>query len=228
MKKVGVIGGMGPEATVDFYNKIIASTKASCDQEHIPLLIDICPQIPDRSQYLLADGDDPLPVLLNSSQMLIKANVSAICMPCNTAHYFAQAIREQISIPLISIIDCVLDDIKTNYPNTQRIGLLATAGTISSGVYHHAFIEENLKIIPLSDDFQSRVMKIIYSIKSGDKQSVITDFQSCINELVEQGADIIITGCTELPLLVPDVTINIPTIDPTALLAEAVVKFSQG
>ncbi len=226
MKKIGIIGGMGPQATVDLYNKIIESTPAHCDQEHIPVVLDICPQIPDRTQYLLEGGEDPLPLLLGSSQMLVNAGVAAICMPCNTAHYFAAAICEQIPIPLISMIDCVLYEILNKYPDTRHIGLLATSGTIKSGVYNKAFENENLSTLPLTDNFQKRVMDVIYSVKSGNQDKVTSIFQDCITDLESQNVDLIIAGCTELPLLVPEITSTIPILDPTRILAKAVVKFA--
>ncbi len=226
MKKIGVIGGMGPQATVDLYNKIIESTPASCDQEHIPVVLNICPQIPDRNQYLLQGGEDPLPILLESSQMLVNAGVSAICMPCNTVHYFAEAICEQIPIPLISMIDCVVYEIKHKHPDTRHIALLATSGTIKSGVYNNAFKKENLSTLPLSDHFQKRIMDVIYGVKSGNQDKVTSIFQDCITELESQNVDLIIAGCTELPLLLPEITNTIPILDPTNVLAKAVVKFA--
>ena len=104
MNKVGIIGGMGPMATVDLYSKIVSQTPAACDQEHIPVLIDVVPQIPDRTAYLLGNGQSPVPLMQESAIRLAEKGVSAICMPCNTAHAFVGSLREQISVPFLSCL----------------------------------------------------------------------------------------------------------------------------
>ncbi len=226
MKKIGIIGGMGPEATLDFYGKIIQSSFACHDQDHIPVTIEVCPQIPDRTGYILGKGDDPLPLLLKACENLVKVGASSICMPCNTAHFFIEQLNKEINVPFINMIDCVKQEIQDNYPNASRIGLLATSGTVKSGVYDKVLQHVDLSVITVCDEFQARMMNVIYEVKSGRQCEVIEDLQRCIDEIEDLGADVIIAGCTELPLLISSITSRVPIIDPTQCLAENVVKFS--
>jgi len=226
MRKIGIIGGMGPEATLDFYGKIIQSSFACHDQDHIPVTIEVCPQIPDRTGYILGKGENPFPLLLKACENLIKVGASSICMPCNTAHYFIEQLNKEINVPFINMIECVRKEIQDNYPKASRIGLLATSGTVSSGVYAKVLQQNNLSAVEVSDDFQARMMDIIYEVKSGRQNEVIDNFQACIDEIEDLGADVIIAGCTELPLLVPSIISKVAIIDPTQCLAENVVKFS--
>ncbi len=225
-RRVGVIGGMGPEATLDLLSKIIRCTPANCDQEHIPLLVDICPQIPDRTKFLVENGEDPLPWLLESGRRLAASDIAALCMPCNTAHYFAETIQEKLSVPLISMIESVLAQIQRDHPEAQQIGLMATSGTLQSRVYHDALQHAQLEIVSPPLAFQTEIMEIIYAVKSGRKEEVSSRFQVAVDELTACGADLMIAGCTELPLLLPYVAATTPIIDTTQSLAERVVAFA--
>ncbi|PCI54274.1 MAG: aspartate racemase [Alphaproteobacteria bacterium] len=228
MKKIGVIGGMGPEATLDFYGKIIQSTPAGCDQDHIPVAFEVCPQIPDRTKFIVGQGEDPVPLLIEASQNLINVGSSVLCMPCNTAHYFIDDLSKKLTVPFINMIDCVQQEILRKHPDARSIGLLATSGTIQSRVYHRVLEKNNMSILRVTEDFQNTLMDIIYAVKSGRQKEIVPTFQQCINTLENQGVDVIITGCTELPLLMPYISTMVPTIDPTLSLAESVVKFSLG
>jgi len=135
-KTLGIIGGMGPAATLDLFSKILKATPAKKDQDHIHIIIDNFPQIPDRTAFLLGKRENPLPYLLKSVRTLEKANVDVLCMPCNTAHYFVEDIRKATPLPFISIVESTLNEIKSSFENSKNIGLLATDGTIIGRVYH--------------------------------------------------------------------------------------------
>ncbi len=225
MKTVGIIGGMGPEATLDLFYKIIKNTPAKKDQEHIHLIIDNYPQIPDRTQFILGKGENPLPYLLRSANLLENAGVDAICMPCNTAHFFVDDIRKNINVPFISIVESVLKDIKKNQRDAKRIGLLATEGTIAGNVYHRVFEKEGYTIIVPKVSVQKKLMDVIYSVKAGRVKEKVNLLQECIDKLSNE-VDILIAACTEIPILIPYIKSSIPIIDATLSLAKSVVEFA--
>jgi len=225
MKTVGIIGGMGPEATLDLFYKIIKNTPAKKDQEHIHLIIDNYPQIPDRTQFILGKGENPLPYILRSANLLEKAGVDAICMPCNTAHFFVDDIRKNIDVPFISIVESVLKDIKKNYTDAKRIGLLATEGTIAGKVYHRVFEKEGHTIVVPKVSVQKKLMDVIYSVKAGRVKEKANLLQQCIDNLSNK-VDILIAACTEIPILIPYIKSSIPIIDATLSLAKSVVEFA--
>jgi len=224
MKTIGIIGGMGPEATLDLFYKIIKNTPAKKDQEHIHLIIDNYPQIPDRTQFILGKGDNPLPYLLKSAKLLENAGADAICMPCNTAHFFVEDIRKNINVPFISIVESVLKDIKENYTNVERIGLLASEGTIAGKVYHRIFEKEGYTIVVPEKNIQKKIMDVIYSVKAGKIKEKVKLMQECIDKTSNK-ADILVAACTEIPILIPHIESKIPVIDATISLAKSVVEF---
>lgn len=224
---IGVIGGMGPEATLDLFYKIIKNTKAEKDQDHIHLIIDNYPQIPDRTSFLLGKGENPLPYILKSAKNLEMLGVSAICMPCNTSHYFVEEIKKEIKVPFLSIIDSVIEEIKANYKDVKNVGLIATKGTIIGKVYETPLKKERLNVI-IREDLMDEIMKIIYSIKGGKIKENLDLFNKIVDQYIKSGSEIIIAGCTEIPLLLPYIEVKIPIIDSTLCLAKKVIKFAKG
>lgn len=223
MKTVGIIGGMGPEATLDLFSKIIRNTPAQKDQDHLHIIIDNYPAIPDRTAYVIGEGKDPAPFLIESAKRLAKSNVDIMCMPCNTAHYFLKTICKEIKTPFVSIIESTFRTVKLVAPNTKKIGLLATKGTLQGRVYHNIFEQFGMEFIDIPESVRNDVMQAIYSVKAGEGNKNIDLLKNAINYLEDAGADVIIGGCTEIPLLFPYCTSEIPLIDPTLALAEAVV-----
>lgn len=227
-KIIGVIGGMGPEATLDLFNKIIKNTHASKDQDHIHLIIDNYPQIPDRTSFLLGKGENPLPHILESAKKLEKIGVDAICIPCNTSHYFEEEIKKNISVPFISIIQSVVDELKSKFADCKNVGILATKGTLIAKIYENPIIKEGFNFIPPGPEIRDRIMDIIYSIKAGLLMKNIQIFKKVLNEYLLYNLDILIAGCTEIPLILPYVEVNIPIIDSTLALAKNIIRFAKG
>ncbi len=228
MKIIGIIGGMGPSATVDLFQKVIELTPAERDQDHCHLLIDNYPQIPDRTAFLLGTGDDPFPFLLESARRLEKAGAEALCMPCNTAHYFIEDLRMKVRLPFISIIDSTVERIKTVFPMARKIGLLATRGTTESGIYHRALTAAGLETLQTDESFKQDVMDVIYTVKAGRPEEAVGLFNDCVRRLQAAGADVLIAGCTEIPLLLPHLDRSVNFVDPTLTLAEKIVAFARG
>lgn len=227
MKIIGIIGGMGPAATIDLYKKIVENTPAEKDQEHIHVIIDSYPQIEDRTEYILYGGKNPAPRLIESAKRLEAAGADALIMPCNTAHYFAKDIENIVNIPLIHIVKCSAEAVKNNYPKTKKIGLIATTGTIKAGVYGNILKEYGFETITLPEKIENNIMDCIYKgVKAGKIEEYSRLFQQCIDEIADLGADLLIAGCTEIPLLMPYVKTKLPVIDATYELACAAVKFA--
>jgi aspartate racemase len=227
VKSIGIIGGMGPGATLDLFQKVVDLTPAKQDQDHIHLMIDNFPQIPDRTAFLMGEGKDPLPYLLEAAGRLEQSGVDALCMPCNTAHYFVEDIRSKTNIPFISIIESTIDKIKATHPGATKIGLMATRGTSDAGIYHKTLESAGLEVLPLSDSFKNEVMEVIYTVKAGRLVETVAQFNCCVQQLVDAGADVMIAGCTEIPLLLPHLNRSVAFVDPTLALAEKIVQFAQ-
>lgn len=227
MKTLGIIGGMGPAATIDLYKKIVEQTPAEKDQDHIHVIIDSYPQIEDRTSYILHGGKSPAPKLIESAKRLEAAGADALIMPCNTAHYFAKDIERAVYIPLIHIVKCSAEAIKKKYPYVRKIGLIATTGTIKAGVYGDILKNYDLETITLNEELENNIMDCIYKgVKAGKTEEYSKLFQKCVDDMASLGAELLIAGCTEIPLLMPYIKTNLPVIDATYELASAAVKYA--
>lgn len=235
--RVGVVGGVGPAATVDFMQKIVHHTKAESDQDHIKLVVHHNPQIPDRTQYLVGDGADPTIQLFATCRQLENDDVDFIAIPCNTAHAFVDRLQRYLSVPIINMLTETVNFFSKHYPHIRDIGLLATSGTIQSRVYHDAFSGTNFRLIVPNELCQQAVMNAIYGeqgVKSGYTCGRCqTDLLTAVEQVVACGAQAVILGCTELPLLVDEefkqsLAGDGPIyVDPTDILAQRCVELVQ-
>ncbi|EKT62467.1 aspartate/glutamate racemase family protein [Providencia burhodogranariea] len=228
MKKIlGMLGGMGPGATADAFAKLIANTKASRDQEHIPIIIVSIPDIPDRTESLIYDGPSPLPAMIESLRILESAGVSCIIMPCNTAHYWYEELKKSVSIPFISIIDSACNKIIKE--NIKSVALLATTATIEAGLYQHKLAENNIKCLIPDDIEQYKIMKSIIAYKAGDFHSAQEIMLSCVSKLEEKGINKFVMGCTEIPLILKNISRQYPEkfIDATDELIKETINWYQ-
>jgi aspartate racemase len=226
---VGILGGMGPAATADLYTKIIAATPAERDQDHLHIVIWADPTVPDRSTALLHGGEDPTPWLRRGGRALVEMGASFIAVPCNTAHAFLPRIAADVSVPFLHMMEETATAIEVTYPTIERVGLLATSGTVAAGLYQEWFARHHIEVVVPDDDNQERcVMRAIHSVKSGQVGRDVTDLVGeAARYLVNHGAEAVITGCTELPLVFRDGAAAVPVIDPTTVLAEAVVRHAR-
>lgn len=224
MKRIGIIGGMGPQATIDLYQKMINHTPADKDQDHIPVIIDSYPQIEDRTACILGQGADPTAKLCESAQRLEQAGALALVMACNTAHYFAPAIRASVSVPLLHIAEETVADIQRRFPAGARIAVLATDGTLKAGIYQHPLQAQGFQVSQLSGAQQERLMDCIYQ---GAKRNRLVDYRQILQELIDGlQVDGVLLACTELPLFIPLLTTEKALIDPSDILARRAVKFA--
>ena len=224
-KIIGILGGMGPEATADLFYKIIKATNAKKDQEHLRIIIDNNPKIPDRTAAILGKGENPLPLLQKTAHNLEKAGADFLVIPCNTAHYFIPAIEKSIRIPVLNMIEETLKDIKEKLPDIKKIGLLATMGIYKTRLYDQYFNKYNIAGISPEEKAIAKIMEVIYAVKA-DKLSrdIKESMLKIAGDLINNGAEAIIAGCTEIPLILKQKDIPVPLIDPTNILAKAAVK----
>ena len=226
-KTIGIIGGMGPLATCDLFRKIIDITDASCDQEHIRICIDNNTEIPDRTAAIVAGGTDPVEQMSRSAKGLQVMGADVLIMPCNTAHYFHKRVAETVKTPLLNMLEETAAYARQK--GIRKVGLLATDGTIRSGVYAAAFEKEGISICIPSSENQKAVMRVIYDgVKAGNYSLDLSGFYSAMDELFAAGAQTLVLGCTELPVAFDMFSIERPHIDPTLVLAAAAVRFVGG
>ena len=221
-KIIGILGGMGPEATIDLFYKIIKFTPAEKDQDHLRIIIDNNPKIPDRTAAILGKGEDPLPALQETAQNLEKAGANFIVIPCNTAHYFLSSIQESVNIPVLNMIEETAKETKKRIPQIKKVGLLASIGVYKSEIYHQHFKKFNIEVISPEEKDRGKVMKVIYTVKAGDlSEEVKKNILKITQKLIDKGAEAVIAGCTEIPLILKEGDVSVPLIDPTQILAKA-------
>lgn len=224
MKKIGIIGGMGPMATVDLMQKIIASTKASSDQEHIHILVDNNTEIPDRTAAILGKGPSPVFEMVRAGLDLEKMGADVLVMACNTAHYFLPQIQPFFHIPVLNMIEeaarhCARQKI-------ECVALLASKGTYSAGIYETTFQKAGIRMIIPEEAEQQAVQDMIYEgVKAGNPSYDCSKVEDALTRMGNAGAQAFVMGCTEIPLAVSMYHIAGHYIDSTQILAEEAVRF---
>ena len=217
---------MGPLATADLFRKIVTLTPASCDNDHIRVIIDSNARIPDRTAAILHGGPDPLPEMLSALRNLEACGVDCIVMPCNTAHYFLPQLRAQTDIPFLSVLDVTAAACAARYPN-QTAAILATDGTIRTGLYDRALEARGVPYLHPDPGEQETVMHLIYEVVKAS-QPILPEkdrWEALLSSLRSRGADFFILGCTELPVLADTLPAEGPFLDPTTELAQAAIRF---
>lgn len=224
MAYIGILGGMGPLATVNFISKLVEMTPASRDQEHIPYTLVNLPQIPDRSEAILRGGVSPLPMILKGLESLMRVEVGAIAIPCNTCHHWFEDIVRNCSVPVMDMAKISIERV----PFHARTLLLATEGTIRSGFYQRGLSLRGINFeLPRSESEQGLVDTCIKSVKTGNLESAGDDLRTVLSAAQARAITHVILACTELPLALRfagPTTLTI--VDTTEELARAVVAFA--
>ena len=222
---VGVLGGMGPAATWDFCREVLAATPAKVEQEHLRLLVDSDPGVPNRHAALRGEGASPAPHLGRMARGLVAAGAEVLCMPCNTAHVFASEVRDVEGAQFVDMIEATVAATRHAAPGVTRVGLLATTTTVTAGVYPQAFEVEGVEVVVPNEASQARLMELVFAIKGGDVGKDVRDgFRSLAAELVTDGVGAVVAGCTEVPLVLTAEDVSVPYVASTRALAEAVVR----
>ncbi len=226
-KTIGILGGMGPEATLDCYAKIIKGTPAATDQEHLRVIIDSNPKVPDRTAAIVSNGPSPLPVLVEGCRALQSAGADFIIIPCVSAHFFLDAVRRQIKLPILSIFDAVAETISSEHADIKSVGLMGTTGTISGGLFQKRLSDDGITSLVPDESQQARVMAAIYDIKNSrstrSRNNIASDLAAVAESLVTDGAQGIVAGCTEIPLALKQRHLSVPYFDALTILARSAI-----
>ncbi len=228
-RMIGILGGMGPEATVDLYRQIIALTPATKDQDHIRVLIFSNPKIPDRTLAISEGGESPLDSLIESAILLERAGAEIIAMPCNAAHYYLPEMQQKTNVPILDMIAETRENLIKQLPSVKTVGLLASLGCVCSGVYQRSLDEAGIDVLLPTDIEQQKIEKGIAQVKAGTHdRSTQETFQSIGSRLFKSGAGAVILGCTEVPMAFDPNQMDYPTLNSTRILAEAAVNWALG
>lgn len=223
---VGVLGGMGPAATLDFLRKMLEATPAQRDQDHVPVVVSSIPQVPDRSAAYRGEGASPLAAMVASAQRLVAAGAGLVVVPCNTAHLWFDAVQAAVGLPMLHLVDAALAEAGEQVGAGARIGLLATDATLASGLYVNRAGAQVQWMLPTAVEVIERVMPGIAAVKAGDAARGTAALQAAAEALVRRGAQALVLGCTEIPLALRPEHAAVPLIDATAALARRAVAWS--
>jgi aspartate racemase len=219
---VGIIGGMGPEATIDLMRRVIAKTPANDDQDHIHLIVDSNPKISSRIAHLIErTGPDPTPELVHVAQNLQRAGAHALAMPCNTAHGYAAAIQGSVDIPLLDMVALTVERIAAS-GTVHTVGLLASTAVINTGLFAKALTARNIRtVVPAHQD---QVMALIMAVKRGETGSQVQQRLGRVAADLGATTDALLVACSELSVIAHG--IKVPFVDSLDVLAQAVVDFA--
>ena len=218
---------MGPEATLDFFAKLLAATPAQRDQDRLRIIIDNNPAVPNRNEAVAGTGPSPAPVLATMARGLEKAGAQLLVMPCNAAHAFAADIRTAVNIPFVSIIEETVAASKRL--GVERVGVLAAAGTLDAGLYASAFAGAGIEAIEPRGEERQEFMELLYLFKAGERgQRVRGRMRALADRLVAAGAQAVVAGCTEVPLLLDASDVTVPLVNSTDVLVNATAEFATG
>lgn len=220
---MGIIGGMGPMATVNFMKLVIDMTDAATDQEHIPMLTYNLPQIPDRTGYLLGScKEDPGPVMAGCAETLVQAGAQVLAIPCFTAHAFFEQVQNRVQVPVIHVIRETADYLLEQGIHT--VALEATDGTVQTGLVQRILEKQGIRVLLPSPAGQRKVMEVVYDNVKAGKPADMEKFMAVEQELLDKGAQVIIMGCTELSVVKRDHKLTSCYLDGLDVLARAAVK----
>ena len=220
---VGVLGGMGPAATWDFCGRVLAATPAERDQDHLRLVVDCDPSVPDRNAALAGTGPSPADRLVEMAAGLERLGAELLCMPCNAAHAFAGPLRERAGVPFVDMIEATVAEARRRAPEARTIGLLGTTATLDAGLYPEAFARYGVTSVLPTGAQRDRAMAAIYAVKRGDLDAAGAELRSLADELVGAGAAAIVAACTEVPLVLRQDHLDVPLVGSSDALAAAVV-----
>jgi aspartate racemase len=227
---LGVLGGMGPLATADFMSKLARNCNARCDQEHIPVLLYGDCTTPDRTASIVGHGPSPLPQLLAGIEFLNRAGVSAICIPCNSAHHWHAQMAAASAAPILHIAEASVSQVRLHSPKAKVVGVMSTLGTHQTGIYEQALQARGFEVLSATPlQFDTLVSPGIAHVKANEIDQAHTAFEEVARSLFDRGADVIILGCTEIPIGLQRECAAHPTryVDSTDALTHAAIEHFQ-
>lgn len=223
---IGILGGMGPLATADFFSKVIAATRAARDEDHVPLLIQSDPRIPGRPAAILWGGESPLPALLAGRDRLITAGALALAMPCNTAHYWFAELLAGCPVPFLSIVDATCEEATALVAPGAHVGLIATGATLATRLFDtHLQALGLVPLLPTEAEMATLVLPAIERVKAGHAREGGEAVERAVKALLARGAQTVVLACTETPLALDAVESDVRNlcVDSTGALARRCV-----
>lgn len=221
---VGVLGGMGPMATVEAFRRLTLATPAKRDQDHLHVIVDSDPSAPDRTLALLGQAPEPLPWLVSSAHRLVSAGAEIICMPCNTAHAYHRRLQDEVPVPIVHMIEAV---VTAAAPPPSLYGLLATEGTVHAGLYQDAFQMRGRQLLLPSEPALAEVAEAIRLVKAGADPSVaVAHCLPALREMLTIGACGVILGCTEISLLTHELATYCPVLDALQVMVDRTARIA--
>jgi aspartate racemase len=229
-KTVGIIGGMGPEATVDLMQRVIQATPAQDDQDHLRMLVDNNPKVPSRIKALLeGSGEDPAPVLVRMARDLERWGADFLAIPCNTAHHFHPTIQAAVGIPVLNMIELTAERIWLDAPDIRKVGLLASTAVIRTDLYRKSLACKGVEVVHPGDASQDQVLAAIRAIKAQTFSPASLDaLNRAVEDLIARKAGVVLIACTELSIVAKRLRIGVRAYDSAQLLAEAIVSTAIG
>ncbi|MDH5621449.1 MAG: amino acid racemase [Gammaproteobacteria bacterium] len=228
-KVVGVIGGMGPEATIDFMSRVLAATPASKDQDHVRMVVENNPRIPSRQRAMRGEGENPGPAIAAIAARLEAAGADFLVMPCNLAHVWQGDIVSATRIPFVSIIEVSVQSALCRSGADSAIGLMTTPGCFQAGLYQQALASAGRQVITQTPDELAATMTLVESIKAGDRSQGVADgLRSLANVLISRGAKVLVAACTEFPLVLDESMFDVAFVSSTDVLAKKTVALALG
>jgi len=222
---LGIIGGMGPAATVRFFDSVVCKFPATRDQDHPRVILESDPSVPDRTEAILGQGPSPVPVIVRTGRNLIEAGATILAMPCVTAHHYYDEIQSGLKTPLIHMIKETAFFIRDHYPE-KKFCLLATTGTHLSGLFQRHMAD--VDFVPVDQNIQEHfVMESVYGkngVKAGHTDRSRPLILNACDFYLQKGAEGFIAGCTEIPLILTQDDLPVPLVDPMEVMAEVCVK----
>lgn len=229
-KTVGIIGGMGPLATIDLMRRVVLNTPASDDGDHIRMLVDNNPRVPSRINALIeGTGVSPAPCLIDMARSLESSGADFLAMPCNTAHHYHPDIAAAVSIPVMSIVEEALEHVVAQLGDEPSIGMLASSALQKIDLYEHPAEQRGVRLhYPATTD-QHKVMQLINAIKAGQHSAAqIAQLEPILKTLQSAGADCALLACTEFSAVSSQIASPLPVLDASEILARAIVKAAMG
>jgi aspartate racemase len=225
----GVLGGMGPATTADFMSRLVRINPPATEQDHLRLLIDHNPQIPNRHEAIAGKDPSVGPLLANMAAGLERAGADFLIMTCNTAHAFQMDIERAVSIPFLSMINMVLQDLNDQHPGVEKVGVMAADGCLDAQLYQRALEASDLHSIVWNHEQRQQFMHAVNRIKSGVLDQPVRDsLLELGGSLHRRGAEVLIAGCTEIPLMVEPDDFAVPLLSCTDTLARHTVDYARG
>jgi len=227
-KVVGILGGMGPEATIDLFSNIVAESNAKNDHDHLRIIIDNNPKMPSRQDAILNGGENPGPAMAETAKNIEDAGADFIIIGANTAHYFYDYVKNAVDIPVLHIIDeTVLETIKI-VDKVKKVGVLATAGAMKTKMYENSFNKFGIEVVEIPEEIQELIDNSIFSFKYDGLTNKNEEMMlKAVKFLIDNKAEVLIMGCTEIPLVLRNKKLPVKLINPNDVISRIAVKYAR-